>query len=227
VDGQRGSAAGWLLGTLLGLVVLAIGADFGLRLWTEAWLAEEAQTALRLDQRPDVDLHGFPFVVQFLDGMFDQAELEVQDLEEDGLTLERVEIRGHRIHFPRRAVFGGQPTAPVRAEEATGEVEVSDDALSRYLRANELPFPVTFVGERARFAASLDIEGNVVAGASATAEVTVEEGSLVFRAVDESGLEFSIPLPTPIDGMSYRGIEVGEGTATLTAAFNRLVFRVG
>ena len=223
--GQRGSAAGWLLGTLLGLVVLAIGADFGLRWWTEAWLAEEAQTALRLDQRPDVDLHGFPFVAQFLDGVFDRADLEVDDLTEGGLTIERVTIEGRRVRFPRRAVFGEAPDATIHVEEATGAVELSDRAVSDYLQATDLPFSVTFTGGRVRIGGSVDVGGTEI-GASANAEVVVEGDSLLIRDVEGSGVELSVPLPTPIDGMRYRGIEVGNGTATLTASFDRLVLRV-
>jgi hypothetical protein len=225
VDGQRGSAAGWLLGTLVGLVVLAAGADFGLRLWTEAWLAEEAQVALRLDQRPDVDLHGFPFVVEFLDGVFDRADLRVEDLTEEGLTIDRVTIEGRRVHFPRRAVFGDAGEASVRAEEATGAVEISDAEVSRYLEANDLPFSVAFADGRARITGSLEAGGAEVE-ASASADVAVERNSLVFRAVDESGLEFAVPLPTPIEGMRYRGVEIGDGTLTISAVFDRLVFRV-
>jgi LmeA-like phospholipid-binding len=226
VIGQRGSAAGWLLGTLIGLVVVAVGADFGLRWWTEAWLAEEAQIALRLDRRPDVDLHGFPFVAQFLDGVFDRADLEVGDLTEGGLTIERVTIEGRRVHFPRRAVFGEAPDATIHAEKATGSVEVSDQAVSRYLETNGLPFPVRFEEGRVRVAITFDLAGTATQG-SAEADVSIEGDALVFRDREGFDVEFSIPLPTPIEGMRYRGIDVGEGTATLTATFDRLAFRVG
>jgi DUF2993 family protein len=227
VDGRRGSAAGWLLGTLVGLVVLATGADFGLRLWTEAWLAEEAQLALRLDQRPDVDLHGFPFVVEFLDGVFDRADLHVEDLTEGGLTIDRVTIEGRRVHFPRRAVFGGTEAGDttVRAEEATGSVEITDAAVSRYLEANDLPFSVTFDGGRVGVAGGFEV-GETEVEASATADVAVEGNSLAFRDTGGTGLEFSVPLPTPLEGMRYRAVDIGDGTATITASFDRLVFRV-
>lgn len=232
---QRGSAAGWILGTLIGVLVLATAADIGLRLWTESWLAGEAQRALRLDGRPDVDLHGFPFVLEFMDGVFDRAELEIEGIREQGLVLQRVTIDGRRVHFPRRAVFGDQSEATVRAEEATGKVEVTDEAATAYLEANDVPLRVTFAGPTVRAVGTVAVAGQEV-DASATGELVLEGGALVFRPeevevaetveVPASALEFSIALPTPIEGMAYEDVTIGDGVATLSASFDRLTFRV-
>jgi hypothetical protein len=221
MDRQRGSAAGWLIGTLVGLVLLAVGADIGLRLWTESWLAGEAQQALGLHERPDVDLHGFPFVIQFMDGVFDRADIEVEGFQQGGLVLERVSVEGRRVHFPRRALFGDAPEATVHAKEAEATVEVSDEAVSRYLEASDVRFSLSFSGGRVRVTGTL--QGTE---ASAGAEVRIEGFSLVFQDVEGAGLEFSVPLPTPLPGMRYQRVEIGEGTATIAAAFDRLVLRV-
>ncbi len=235
MDRQRGSAAGWLLGTILGLAVLAVGADVGLRRWTEGWLAGEAQRALRLDERPDVDLHGFPFVFQFMEGVFDRADLEFQGLREGDLVLDRVAIEGRRVHFSRRAVFGNAGGGTVRAEEAVGQVDLSDDAVSAYLEANDVPLEVTFLGPEVRTMGSFALAGTEVE-ASATSGLGLEGSALVFRPeeVDAGGtvdvpasvLEFSVDLPAPIEGMTYEDVEVDDGTATLTASFDRLILRV-
>jgi LmeA-like phospholipid-binding len=180
VDRERGSAAGWLLGTIIALVVLAVGADIGLRLWTEGWLAGEAQRALRLDERPDVDLHGFPFGVQFMDGLFPRVDLEVQGLREGDLVLDRVTIEGRRVHFSRRAVFGSGGGGTVRAEAAVGEVQLSDDAMSGYLEANDVPLEVTFLGPDVRASGSFALAGAEVE-ASATSTLGLEGSALVFR----------------------------------------------
>lgn len=235
MDRQRGSAGGWLIGTLAGLMVLAVGADIGLRLWTESWLAGEAQEALRLDERPDVDLHGFPFVIQFMDGVFDRADIEVEGFQRGGLVLERVAVEGRRVHFSRRAVFGDAPEATVRAEQAVGSVEMTNDAVTAYLEANDVPLEVTFEGPAVRAGGSFEVAG-VTVDASATGELALEGGTLTFSPaeievadaveVPASFLEFSVDLPTPIAGMTYEDVEVGDGSATLTASFERLVFRV-
>jgi LmeA-like phospholipid-binding len=235
VDRERGSAAGWLLGTIIGLLVLAVGADVGLRLWTEAWLAGEAQRALRLDERPDVDLHGFPFLAQFMEGVLDRADLEVQGLREGDLVLDRVAIEGRQVHFSRRAVFGNAGAGTVRAEEAVGKVDLSDDAVSAYLEANDVPLDVTFLGPEVRASGSFPLAGAEVE-ASAISALELEGSELVFRPqevevgqtadVPASVLEFSVDLPAPIEGMTYQHVEVGEGIATLTASFDRLLFRV-
>jgi hypothetical protein len=236
VNRQRGSAAGWILGTLIGVLVLAAAADVGLRLWTESWLAGEAQRALRLDTRPDVDLHGFPFVLEFMDGVFDRAELELEGIRQGDLVLERLTVEGRRVHFSRRAVFGDAGTGTVRAEEATGRVEVTDEAANAYLEANDVPLQVTFAGPAVRAAGTIAVAGQEV-DASATAELVLEGGALVFRPeevevaetveVPASALEFSIALPTPIDGMAYEDVTIGDGVATLSASFDRLTFRAG
>jgi hypothetical protein len=232
---QRGSAAGWLIGTLVGLVVLAVGADIGLRLWTESWLAGEAQQALRLDQRPDVDLHGFPFVGQFMDGVFERADIEIEGFQRGGLMLERIVVAGRQVHFSRRAVFGDAPEATVRAEEAAGQVEMTDEAVTDYLEASDVPLEVTFEGPNVRASGSFEVAG-VMVDASATGKLSLEGRTLTFSPeevevgdaveVPASFLEFSADLPTPIDGMAYEDVEVGNGSATLTASFDRFVFRV-
>jgi LmeA-like phospholipid-binding len=235
MDRQRGSAAGWLIGTLVGLVVLAVGADVGLRLWTESWLAGEAQRALRLDQRPDVDLHGFPFVVQFMDGVFERADIEIEGFQRGSLLLERVVVAGRQVHFSRRAVFGDASEATVLAEEAAGRVEMTDDAVTDYLEANDVPLEVTFEGPAVRASGSFEVAG-ITVDASATGELSLEDRTLTFSpeevevgdAVDipASFLEFSVDLPTPIEGMAYQDVEIGRGSATLVASFDGFVFRV-
>jgi LmeA-like phospholipid-binding len=235
MDRQRGSAASWLLGTLVGVVVLAVGADIGLRLWTERWLAGEAQQALRLAERPDVDLHGFPFVVQFMDGVFERADIEVEGFQRGGLVLERVSVAGREVHFSRRAVFGDAPETTVRAETATGSVEMTDEAVTAYLETSDVPLEVTFEGPAVRAGGSFEVAGLTV-DASATGELSLEGRALTFSPeavevgdaveIPASFLEFSVDLPTPIAGMTYEDIEVGNGSATLEASFDRLVFRV-
>jgi hypothetical protein len=235
MDRQRGSAVGWLIGTIIGVLVLAVGADIGLRLWTERWLEVEAQKALRLDQRPEVDLHGFPFVVQFMDGVFERVDIEVEGFRRGGLVLDRVSVAGRRVHFSRRAVFGDAPGATVRAEQAVGRVEMTDEAVTAYLEASDVPLEVTFEGPAVRAEGSFEVAG-ISVDASATGELSLEGRTLTFSPeaievadvveVPASFLEFSVDLPTPIAGMTFEDVEIGNGSATLTASFDRLVFRV-
>ena len=54
--------------TLLVLVVLLVGADFGARWIAEDRVATQLQSQLKLDEKPDVAIHGFPFVTQAASG---------------------------------------------------------------------------------------------------------------------------------------------------------------
>lgn len=215
--------AGKLLVGLLVLAAVVVGADFGLRLWAEARVAGQVAQSLNMSSRPDVDLHGFPFVLQFSEGRFDRVDVRAESVEAEGLVLQSVVLELRDVRFSRGELLTGEPGV-IRARRGSGEAMVTDDAMSAMVQEQGQPVDVEFLGPRVRVSTTLTI-GEEQLEASATGRLQLDEGILSFspRRVDVAGritvptstVSFEVPLPELIPGMRYDAIEVEEGAATL------------
>ena len=220
--------------SLLVLAVVLVGADFGFRLWAETVVADRIDEALGLPQRPDVDLHGFPFTVQVVQSRFPRADLEMEGLRVGGLVFRRAALELHRVRFPRGRLFSPGP-ATIRARSGRAVAEVTDDAVTEYLRRQGLPLTVEFVGPEVRASGTIEAFGFEVQ-ASATTELSISDGALVFEpqeievgeqvTIPASALRFEIPLPQPIDGVRFDRLTVRDGVARVEGDLRDLSFRV-
>lgn len=111
----------------IGLAVVAglVAIDTGVRLFVQWRIAESVEAALPLGVSGDVDarVHGFSAIWQLARGELDHLELASDDLSVLGVTIEaRVDAYG--------VSFGGSPVPVVRAEQLTGQVFVSTEAIN-------------------------------------------------------------------------------------------------
>ncbi|MDQ4005456.1 MAG: DUF2993 domain-containing protein [Actinomycetota bacterium] len=211
--------------TLVVLVALAVGADFGVRLYTEARLASSAQASLGLPQRPDLDLRGFPFLLQFARGRFDRIGVQADDVQVEGLVIDRIDLTFEDVVFDRRALIGGGGT--ITSGEGTGEAELGEDAVSRYLQDHDVPVRVRFIGPGIRVSTKISFDGATTT-ASSEGPLRLEGGALVFEPDDVSvegsvgvpaaALSFELPLPEVVAGIAYEAVSVEEGIAVVQAS---------
>jgi hypothetical protein len=223
-----------LLVAVVVLAVVAIGADFGFRLWAESAVANRVDRSLGLQDRPDVDFHGFPFSLQVLRSRFDRVDVEMRGLEAQGLVLEAVRLELQGVRFPRERLFTSGP-GTVRARSGIGVIEVTDDDLTDYLQQRDVPVEVEFIGPEVRATATLSV-GGVDANAEATAELQLADGALAFRpeevevagelTVPTGALSFEVPLPQPLPGVRFDRLVVEEGVARVEGDLQDLTFRV-
>jgi hypothetical protein len=223
-----------LLVALVVVVGLVAAADVGFRLWAEAAVAARMQEAAELPERPDVDLHGFPFTLQVLRSRFDRVDVSMEGVEASGLMLESIRLELRDVRFPAGRLFtrGG---GTIRPREGTGVVEVTDDAVTAYLRGDGTPIEVRFLGPEVRATGSVTALGQELT-ASASGTMAISEGSLVFRPeeIEVPGgirihiglLAFEVPLPQPVEGVTLDRIEVQDGVARLEGDLRRVAFRI-
>jgi LmeA-like phospholipid-binding len=206
---RRGGAGAALLATLLFLVILAAGADYGFRLVMEERVARSAQESLDLPTEPDVDLRAFPFTVAFLREHIDEVGIAVEDVGVEGMRLDRVDLDFRDVSFEREAFVGSGGT--ITAAAGRGEVTVTDDALSAFLQDQGVPLAVEFTGP------GIDVRQPTL-DLSVSGRIRVEGSALVFspQAVPELG--FEVTLPEVVPGMAYERITVEEGRATAEAS---------
>ena len=210
--------------TLIVLVVLAVGADFALRLVAEARLASSVQGSLGLPQRPDLDLRGFPFLLQFARGRFDHVGVQADDVESEGLVIDRVDLTFEDVVFERASLFGGGGS--ITAGEGTGQAVLGEEAVSAYLQDHEVPVRVRFLGPEIRVSTTISFDGSTTT-ASSGGRLELEGNSLVFTAQDvqvegsvgvpAAALSFELPLPEVVSGIAYESVAVEEGSAVVEA----------
>lgn len=218
------SGPGWkIAGVVLGVVVLLVALDLGLRVWAERWLGSRLQSELSLSARPDLDLGGFPFVFQVARGRFPEVNLEADGLESEGLRLDRVRLNLEGVRFAAGDLLTGGEGA-VRADSGDGLVEITDEDLTVFLQEIGKPVVVEFLGPRVRVSTTVQIGGEE-STATAEARLHLEEGALVFRprrvevegafGIPGAALVFLAPLPRVVGDVSYDRLTVRAGRAAL------------
>jgi len=206
---QRGGAGTALLVTVLVLAVLAIGADYGFRQVMEERLARSARHSLDLPSEPDVDLRAFPFTVAFLRGHIEEVGIAVEDVDVQGLRMERVDLDFGDVSFEREVFVGSGGI--IVAAAGRGDVIVTDDAVSAILQDRGVPLAVEFTGP------GVDVRQPTL-DLSVSGRVRVERSALVFSPQALPQLGFEVDLPEVVPGMVYQRITVDEGRATAEAS---------
>lgn len=214
-----------ILFTLLALTALFIGGDIALRAYVEGRVSGAVQASLGLPVRPDLDLEGFPFSLSFFRGRFDHVEVTVTDVELEGLRLDRVTLRLADVRFEPGEMLRG--AARIRSRGGTGEAEMSEQALTAFVQEHDAPVDVRLLGPSVRVSTRV-IVGQEETTASATGPLGLDGGALVFdpQEVDLEGsvgipaqaLAFAVDLPELVPGLTYEGVTVSEGAATLKAS---------
>jgi len=214
-----------ILITLLVLAAIGLGADFGARAIAEARLASSVQTSLGLPQRPDIELEGFPFLLQAARGRLEAASVELRDVEAKGLALESVTLSFEDLVFDGVALVSGSGTVASRG--GTAQVTLTQDALSGYLQDQGTPVEVRLRGPDIRVTTRINT-GAGTTTATAEGPVRVESGRLVFSPEDvqiegsvgvpAAALAFDVPLPDLVPGIVYQRVLIQDGVAAIEAS---------
>jgi hypothetical protein len=223
------------LGVALAVVLaLLVASDIGLRLWSEAWIARRIDGSLGLPTRPQVDLHGFPFALQVIRGELDSVDVVVEDLRAQGLAIHEVRLELREVRFPRSRLFSAGP-GTIRAREGRGTVTLTEEDVTAYLRDRGLPIDVRFRQSEVQASTTVSVAGLQVE-ASATGTLAVSGGELTYQpeeievadgvSVPLGILSFEIPLPDPVEGVTFEDVDVGNGTATVSGRLRDVAFRL-
>ncbi|MCD2193430.1 DUF2993 domain-containing protein [Actinomycetospora endophytica] len=129
--------------TLLVLVVLLVGADFGARWIAEDRVATQLQSQLKLQEKPDVAIHGFPFVTQAAAGDYGAVTLTAQHIQYRQLQdITLVADLGDVSLPPQSLIDGTVSSIPAKTVTASAQVDPTD--LARVLGVQDVTVaPVT------------------------------------------------------------------------------------
>ncbi len=213
-----------ILITLLVLAAIAIGVDAGARAVAESRLASSVQDVLDLPDRPDIELQGFPFLLQVARGRLDALEVELDDVDAEGLNLERVTLSFEELTFDRVALLQG--SGAISVSRGSAQAVVTEDGLSTFLQEGGTPVRVRLDGPGIRVSTRIST-GQQTTTATAEGPVRVEDGHLVFSpdevqvegtlGVPAAALAFDVLLPDLVPGIRYGSVLVTGGTAVIEA----------
>src|SRR3954453_5389351 len=114
---------------ILGLLVVA---DRVALAAAEHVVAGRIQDDQGLSDRPDVTIHGFPFLTQALAGRYDEVTVHVRGLRDRTVPVAKLTVDLHGVHVPLGAVTSGH-LSRVRGGRAAAKVLLSYDDVNSYL----------------------------------------------------------------------------------------------
>jgi hypothetical protein len=215
-----------LLIALVVIVAVLVGVDFAARWVAEDRVGAALQSSLDLPQPPDVDIRGFPFLTQALDGTYDDVGLSAPGIrygELRDLTL-TADLSG--VSLPLENLVNGQ-VREIPARQVTAAARVNPTDLARLLDVGDLTIePLTEADlERLRSEAEADDSG---ASGSSEALADVDPASSVrltsSTTVQGQQVQVAVIASFRLSGgritLSARDIraEGGEGAAGQVAA---------
>ncbi|UQS21594.1 MULTISPECIES: DUF2993 domain-containing protein [Amycolatopsis] len=94
---RRGRRARRIVISLVVLLALLVGADFGLAAFAEHTVSQKAREQLKLTDDPSVTIHGFPFTTQAIGGDYGHIALSasgvpIKDLRDVGVTADLYDV---------------------------------------------------------------------------------------------------------------------------------------
>jgi hypothetical protein len=182
---------------ILGLLVVA---DRVALAAAERVVAGRIQTDQGLSARPDVTIHGFPFLTQALSGRYDQVTVHVRGLRDRTVPVQKLTVDLRGVHVPLGAVTSGH-LSRVPVDRAAATILLSYADVNSYLGGHHLSVSQGGNGE-IKVTGSVTVAGHTVS-ASASGKIDVRGSDLVV-AVGQ-GLDFTIPL----GGLPFRIALVG------------------
>jgi hypothetical protein len=166
--------------TLVIIVVLLVVADRAGDYVAERKAGDTIETSQHLTSRPDVDIAGFPFLTQAVEGSFDKITVTAKNfvIDPNGakLMVARLQVVLHRLSVSRSF-------SSFHADSADATALITYGDLGRALQAN-----VAYAGDgRITASKSVSLAGQTVTP-SITATPQLVDGALAFGAATVNGL---------------------------------------
>jgi hypothetical protein len=212
----------WPLVVLIVVLVLAGLAVVGDRVaaaYAENRIASEIQKE-GFGTRPDVTIHGFPFLTQVLDRHFPHAHMTARNIREGPVTISRIDgdVRDVRVD-------SGFRKGTIGSVDGTGTISFGNLAKA----AGQPGLKLTAAGPNT-VKAQVDME---VATAEATAQVTKVGNEIRVHAVSVEGfplsdlgddLDFSVPVTGLPMGLTFKSLSVSSKGVALRITGSNLKF---
>lgn len=168
-----------LVVVLLALGAVLVVADLAALRAAERGIAERVQQSGDLPARPQVEVHGRPFLVQALRGRYDDVVVRSAEVPTGQLSLSNVVTQLRGVRMPLRSALS-ETGRPVPVASLTTRAVVSYEALTDSLRDRGLRVVPAEDG-LVRVTGSIQVLGRTLE-ASAVSRPELEDGEIVVTA---------------------------------------------
>lgn len=103
---------------LVVVVLLIVGADRGAKYAAQSAISKQLVSSYDLDPAPEVEIHGFPFLTQAINGTYDQIDVDIPAVTRDNVRVENVHTELFGVHAPISQVINN--AREITASRATG-----------------------------------------------------------------------------------------------------------
>jgi hypothetical protein len=209
----------WPLRLLVVVVILAglfVAADRIAVGAAERIAGDSIESSQNLSSRPDVVIHGFPFLTQFASATYDDVDVTAHDLPLTGGDR-TLTVASLAVHLSHVTTTGSTNFDTVAARSATADARVTFDDLARTLGVRVLSSDGT---DRLKTSVSITVGGqSVTGGVSAKVSASSDQG-LTFSDVRvdaggtgiagaETALGAVFRVPIPLSGLPF-GVRVTD-----------------
>lgn len=219
-----------LLGTIVVLALLVVGADIGARLFAQS----QAEKALRENYSaaadPTVQIRGFSFLLQAFQGDYSHIELSSPDVTLGALTNVQVHIDLHDVSLPLSDAISGDTSSMV-ARRADFQATIPAASLGDALDQENLTITPTADG-LVQIGTTVTVAGQTIP-VTVAASASISNGSLSLTAklISAAGvtlpaqvtqalqarLSVKLPLSTLPFSLEKAGVSAQDGALVLTA----------
>jgi hypothetical protein len=224
------------LTTLLILVVLVVGLDFGARWWATERVASEIQTQLQLAAKPDVDVSGFPFLVEAFRGEYDSISADFPPQQLGAVSGVSAVVILHDARIPFSDAISGNVNA-LTAASANATLSIP---LTSLAAAAGLPgLTITQNGTQLTVSGTVSVLGQQIpVSADLSVGVSADGITLTSGAATAAGVQVPaellnavgtfLSLTIPLDGLPFRvqsgSVRVADANLVVDATVSNVSF---
>jgi hypothetical protein len=230
-----------LLTLIVVVALLLVAADRAAWYIAERGVATAVQQSEDLPQRPDVSIHGVPFLTQAWRGRYRNVDVQFRDVPaQQGVSVDSLDASLSGVHVPLRDIVNRSvEQTPVDAATATGRVSFAalDAATVRQIPSNQLtvhygpgsaPDRLSVTGTYTSRAGTVQLRGETrLVAQNGQLVVTLVPESLnvpsILRATVARLLGFTYQMPELPFGFKVRSVSVAADGVTVSAAAENVV----
>jgi hypothetical protein len=128
------------------LIVGGVIVDSALRSYASNRVASEMRSALNLPKDPDVEIGGFPFVVEAIRGRIESVKISADGLEEAGVAVTEIELTMRDVRISLAKIISGK-SKRIRIGSISGVGRLTADDLAAALGQTGLDVSVVDPGD--------------------------------------------------------------------------------